>query len=263
MIGVWELLIMAETKLEFWNKRAGLKEIAGTNDFPLKGLELNLILDKIPEQSSVLDVGCGNGETLKRLAREKECTGVGLDFSEQMITLARDTSAHEGLSDKLRFQVAILPDLPENLGQFDYALTERCLINLDSEATQRQAFLRIMSHVKPGGRYLMIESSIQGLERTNELRQLLELERMEPPWHNVFLNESSVENWGTEEFILDEVVPFTSTYHFLSRVVYARLAADKNEELKYDSDINMLACRLPIVGNFGPVRLWNWRRKAD
>jgi ubiquinone/menaquinone biosynthesis C-methylase UbiE len=253
---------MAETKLEFWNNRAGLKEIAGTNDFPLKGLELNLILARIPEQSSVLDIGCGNGETLMRLAREKECTGVGLDFSEQMIGLARATSEREGLNDKVGFQIATLPDLPEGLGRFDYALSERCLINLDSDATQRQAFLKIMSQVKPGGRYLMIESSIQGLERTNELRQLLDLERMDPPWHNVFLNESSVENWGTDEFILEEVVPFTSTYHFLSRVVYARLAADKNEELKYDSDINMLACRLPIVGNFGPVRLWSWRRKA-
>lgn len=254
---------MAETKLEFWNNRAGLKEVAGTNDFPLKGLELNLILDRIPAQASVLDVGCGNGETLMRLAREKKCSGAGLDFSEKMIDLARATSEREGLAGQVRFQIATLPDLPENLGEFDYALTERCLINLDSDATQRQAFLKIMSHLKPGGRYLMIESSIQGLERTNELRELLELERMEPPWHNVFLNESSVENWGTDEFILEEVVPFSSTYHFLSRVVYARLAADKKEDLRYDSDINMLACRLPVIGNFGPVRLWSWERRTS
>lgn len=254
---------MTETKREFWNNRAGLKEIAGTNDFPLKGLELNLILARVPEQTSVLDVGCGNGETLMRLAREKNCTGVGLDFSEKMVALARHTSERDGLGDKVRFEIATLPDLPEELGEFDYALTERCLINLDSEATQRQAFLKIMSKVKPGGRYLMIESSIQGLERTNELRRQLGLETMDPPWHNVFLSESSVENWGTDQYILEEVVPFTSTYHFLSRVVYARLAADKDEELRYDSDINMLACRLPVIGNFGPVRLWSWRHKAS
>jgi ubiquinone/menaquinone biosynthesis C-methylase UbiE len=254
---------MAEAKLEFWNNRAGLKEIAGTNDFPLKGLELNLILARVSPGASVLDVGCGNGETLMRLAREKHCTGVGLDFSEKMIGLARASSERDGLTDALSFDIAKLPELPEGLDKFDYAVTERCLINLDSEATQRQAFLEIMSHVKPGGLYLMIESSIQGLERTNELRQLLDLDRMEPPWHNAFLNESSVENWGTDEFILEEVVPFTSTYHFLSRVVYARVAADKNEELKYDSDINKVACRLPAIGNFGPVRLWSWRHRAE
>jgi len=69
-----------------------------------------------------------------------------------------------------------------------------------------------------------------------------------------------VPKWATDDFILEEVVPFSSTYHFLSRVVYASLARDKGEELKYDSDINILACKLPIVGNFGPVRLWQWRR---
>src|SRR4051794_38399177 len=114
---------MTETKLEFWNNRAGLKEIAGTNDFPLKGLELNVILDRIPAGASVLDIGCGNGETLLRLAREKQCTGAGLDFSEQMIALARATSERDGLADKVRFQIAALPDLPADVGQFDYALT--------------------------------------------------------------------------------------------------------------------------------------------
>lgn len=254
---------MTEAKLDFWNNRAGLKEIAGTNDFPLKGLELNMVLAKVPARATVLDVGCGNGETLMRLAREKGCTGVGVDFSEKMVGLALATSKREGLAAQVSFQVGALPILPQSLGQFDYAITERCLINLDSEEAQRRAFLNIMSHVIPNGLYLMIESAIQGLERTNELRQLLELERMEPPWHNVFLDESSVEKWGTDRFVLEEVVPFTSTYHFLSRVVYARLAADKNEELKYDSDINMLACRLPPIGNFGPVRLWSWRHKAN
>jgi hypothetical protein len=108
----------------------------------------------------------------------------------------------------------------------------------------------------------MIESSIQGLERTNALRELLQLERMDPPWHNVFLDEESVRAWGTDEFTLEEVIPFSSTYHLFSRVVYARLAADKGEELRYDSEINMLACRLPIIGDFGPARLWHWRRKS-
>ena len=108
----------------------------------------------------------------------------------------------------------------------------------------------------------MIESFNQGLERTNELRSRLGLERIEPPWHNVFLDETAVIRWATDEFRLEEKVAFSSTYHLLSRVVYARLAKDKGEELKYDSDINLLACELPPIGDFGPVRLWLWRRRA-
>jgi len=254
---------MVETskKLDFWNSRAELGEIAGTNDFPLKDLELKLIHQRITRDSSVLDVGCGNGDTLLSLVRENSCSGVGVDFSDKMVDLGQSKCRDSGYQDRVRFQVGAVPGLPEGLGEFDYALTERCLINLDSESTQQQAFLEIMSHVKRGGYFLMIESSVQGLERTNELRQMLDLEKIDPPWHNVFLDETSVPNWATGEFSLEEVIPFSSTYHFLSRVVYARLAADKGEPLRYDSDINMLACRLPIVGNFGPARLWLWHRK--
>ncbi len=250
----------SDKKLEFWNSRAALGEIAGTNDFPLKDLELRVILEHVRPGTTVLDVGCGNGETLLRLARERRCTGVGIDFSEEMLDKARNAHAAAGTQTSIRFERGELPRLPEDLGEFDYALSERCLINLDAEASQHAAFLEIMRHVKPGGHYLMIESCIQGLERTNRLRQLLDLEPIAPPWHNVFLDETAIPGWATDAYTLEAVIPFSSTYHFLSRVVYARLAKDKGEELRYDSDINMLACRLPVIGDFGPVRLWLWRR---
>jgi len=250
-----------DPKLEFWNSRAELGQTAGTYDFPLKNLELKTILETIQPATAVLDVGCGNGETLITLAREKECRGVGVDFSEKMIESAKASANAAGFTDRLAFRVCAVPGLPADLGEFNYAITERSLINLDSAATQRQAFLEIMSHVKPGGYYLMIESSIQGLERTNELRAILELEQMDAPWHNVFIDETVVPDWATPEFSLEEVIPFSSTYHFLSRVVYAGLARDRGEELRYDSEINLLACKLPVVGNFGPVRLWLRRRR--
>jgi len=135
------------------------------------------------------------------------------------------------------------------------------LINLDEVKSQHEAFCDIMQHVKPGGTFLMIEDSHDGLERLNQVRALLDLERMDAPWHNVFVYDAEVASWATDEYILEEFVPFTSTYYFLSRVVYARLARDKGEELKYDSDINLLAPKLPSFGDLGAVRLWVWRRK--
>jgi len=248
---------------DFWNSRARLDKISGTDDFPLKKLELDLILKKIPSGASVLDIGCGNGETLIRLCREKGCTGVGVDFSQEMINLAVAAGKKAGCADKLKFQAGAIPGLSKDLGEFDCVLTERSLINLDSEATQKKAFQEIISHLKPRSCYLMIESFIQGLQRTNQLREMLGLEKIAVPWHNVFLDETAVASWAGPECLLREVIPFSSTYHFLSRVVYARLAADKGEKLRYDSDINMLSLKLPVIGDFGPVRLWLWQRVSS
>jgi len=250
-----------ESKLKFWQSRADLGDTAGTNDFPLKNLELELILQRVRPGSTVLDLGCGNGQTLLRLAQQNRCTGLGIDFSEKMVREAEAACKAAGCVEKLQFKIGSILNPPSAIGEYDYALTERSLINLDSLAQQQQAFLEIMRHVVRGGYYLMIESSIQGLERTNKLRQQLGLEKIDPPWHNLFIDEAAVLGWPTDEYLLEEVYPFTSTYHFLSRVVYAKLASDRGEELKYDSDINKLACKLPPIGDFGPVRLWLWHRR--
>lgn len=246
-------------KLAFWNGRANLGEAAGSNDFVLKRLELKVIKENIPDGASVLDVGCGNGGTLIALAKEKGCTGVGIDFSEAMIRAAQAERV-----PSVSFQVGRCPGLPE-IGLFDVVLTERALINLDTLAEQRRAFDEIMARVKVGGSYLMIECSNQGNELTNEVRTKLGLKRIEPPWHNRFFDEAEVKAWHTASHQLIRMVPFESTYHFLSRVVNAKLALDQgipDTELKYDSPINLLSLELPTVGAFGPVRLWIWKRMA-
>jgi len=252
----------SDRKLAFWNERAGLGTTAGSNDFVIKEIETRALLERIPEQSHIADLGCGNGETLIRLAQERGCTGVGVDFATDMVELARTNAAKAGLGDRLRFLPGRLPDLPDDLGQCDCILTQRCLINLDGAEQQHAAFIRIMDHVTPGGFYFMVESFLQGLAATNGLRQLFALPPIEVPWHNRFLDETIIEGWADARARLGDRIPITSTYHFLSRVVYAAVATQRGEEMRYDSDINMLALKLPIIGDFGPVRLWIWQRQG-
>lgn len=245
---------------QFWEDRSKLGEKSGSNDFLLKSLEQQLILDIISPDSSVLEIGCGNGDTLIKLAEKNNCTGIGFDYTEGMINSATSASLERGTSSKVTFKTGKIPGLPSEVGQFDYVLTERCLINLDSHESQHKAFLEIMNHVKVGGYYLMIESFIQGLDRTNDLRARLNLERINPPWHNVFMDENLVAKWESDAHYLEKIVPFSSTYFFLSRVVYAALAQQTGEELRYDSEINLLSCQLPPIGDFGPARLYLWKR---
>ncbi len=249
-------------KLEFWNARAELSETSGSNDFILKRIETRVILERIRPGSTVLDIGCGNGDALIQLAINNNCTGLGIDFAPDMIKAAKAACRAAHLGERLQFEEGHVPGLRPGLGEFDFVLTERCLINLDDAGSQQQAFREIMQHVNLGGVYLMIEDSYDGLMRLNTMRQKLDLEPIAPPWHNVFLHEAYVAKWADDQYILEEFAPFTSTYYFLSRVIYASLARDKGEELKYDSDINLLALKLPSIGDMGAVRLWVWRRSS-
>lgn len=48
-------------------------------------LEYRIILDLVQQGSSVLDLGCGTGELLSLLAREKKARGQGIEIDEQAI----------------------------------------------------------------------------------------------------------------------------------------------------------------------------------
>jgi len=237
----------------FWQARA-LKQNPGSNDFMLKRLEINLLLKLISPQSKVLDIGCGNGETLYTICTSKQCKGVGIDYSENMIAAAKEYYSH----NNIEYKCSALPNLITN-NDFDYAITERCLLNLLKEQ-QYIAFVNIMSHLKPGGFYLMMESCIQGLEKINFWRTKVGLSIIRPPFHNTFLDENEVKKWENEECHLEKIINFTSTYYFGSRLVYAALRPKK---LKYDSLINRISCALPSLGKYGPVRLFKWKKNMN
>src|SRR5712671_5658888 len=90
-----------EKILGFWNERSTLGQLAGTNDFVLTEIEQRFLVDALPANSRVLDVGCGNGGSLIRMAKDKGATGVGFDFSEGMVKTARAAVETAGLSGAL------------------------------------------------------------------------------------------------------------------------------------------------------------------
>ena len=251
----------AEQIEAFWNKRAQFGVNAGSDDFNVKELEMREILARTPEAARVLDLGCGNGMTLIRLAHEKNCSGVGIDYAAHLVALANEYGREAAVDGRIEFQVGRVPGIPKEIGLFDVAITERCLINIIDAAVQYEAFCDIRDKVKAGGTYLMIENSQQAYEETNDVRRKIGVPPLKE-WHALYLDETTVRNWQTDDFILEEISHFTSTYYFLSRVVYARLAYDAGQEPRYDSPINRLALELPSFGTFGPTKLWVWRKRG-
>ena len=197
---------MKKNKNKFWNERAqDFKKNAGSNDFLLKNLEVKNILKLIKENKTVLDIGCGNGETLLTICESKNCTGKGIDFSSDMISLAKSNKEGSFPTGTVEFEVGNILELNEK-EVFDYILTERCLINVETEKEQKNCFDKIIDHLKIGGTYIMVESFKEGLDKINSLRTDLHLEEISVPWHNTFLSTEIVHEWQTPHIQLEDVI---------------------------------------------------------
>lgn len=256
-------------QVAFWNERAKLGEYAGTRDRILKRLEIEAIAKYIRDGMTVLDAGCGNGETALELY--ERCNHrifiEGIDQSGRMIEAAIIKSpkdvirAEEEWRPGPWFRVANLLDLVKVDG-YDLIYTERVIINLPAWEEQLRAMRHLISLLKPGGLYVMCESCQDGLDRINALRTKLNLPAIAPPEHNRYIVGREI-----AEAVSAGLLPsfgqddFTSTYYLLSRVVNAAIAADAGCEPNYESPINQLALELPpLVYGLGQTRIWTFRR---
>ncbi len=112
-----------------------------------------LALDK---DARTLDVGCGPGSLVRRLAREVSFA-CGCDADDGMIEQARSLAEHEGLRN-VEFRVERLPDLAYTRGGFD-AVTATNVLFLQHNPL---AALRGMTQVcKPHGLVAMLNPSPQ------------------------------------------------------------------------------------------------------
>ena len=246
-----------------WDRQAGKGELSGTQDRIAKQLEIQTISNFVKDGMRVLDVGCGDGETLIQLSRQFAITGTGIDFSQEMIEIANNKASKcEFVCEDIK-NLDIYSGLPHFL--YDLIYTERTLINLPTWEEQRQAIIDIGTLLKPGGVYLMCECFTEGIEDVNLLRQSVGLEPIIPPWHNHYLRSAQVHHdiTATGKLVLENRIDYSANYYFLSRVVNAYVAAQSAVAIDYDSPINRLALHLPnkIVNIQGQGQLWVWRKQ--
>ncbi|MDW8351000.1 MAG: methionine biosynthesis protein MetW [Anaerolineae bacterium] len=99
--------------------------------------DLDAIIEIIPPQSRVLDLGCGDGELLVRLIREKQVTARGVELSEANVRacIARGLSVRQGNIEEG------LADYPD--GAFDYVILSQTLAYLDHPIPVVNEMLRV------------------------------------------------------------------------------------------------------------------------
>lgn len=99
--------------------------------------DLRLVADFIPAQARVLDLGCGDGELMDYLVRERLVHARGIELSEEgvLACVRRGLSVRQG---NLQEGLADYPD-----GSFDYVVLSNTLPYLDDPAMVLAEMLRV------------------------------------------------------------------------------------------------------------------------
>jgi SAM-dependent methyltransferase len=258
---------------KYWDERAAENQnvvIATTDDIYLRELEISTLSKTIDalnftDNSLIVDIGCGDGySTLCVATLLPGPIFQGIDYSPNMIANANARLSHlPDMSNRVKFSAGDVMDLQTSLANMQYqcAITDRCLINLDSHESQVQAVEQISKHVMPGGYYIAIENFIEGHQNMNDARQKMGLTEIPVRWHNLFFTEREFIDAVKPFFEVQEIKDFASSYYFATRVIYSKMCMMNNEKPDYAHDIHKLAVDLPSFGQFSPIRMAVLKRK--
>ena len=103
-----------------------------------------IIMDMIKQNSKVLDLGCGNGELLSALKKQKSCRGVGIEIDEKAIykCVENGVSVSQGDID------TGLEDYSNK--RFDYVILNDSLQEILNPENVIEEALRVGKHVIVG-----------------------------------------------------------------------------------------------------------------
>ena len=120
---------------------------------------LEELASRLPEGAHVLDLGCGNGDKLARLAEKFEVTGVDLSAEQLQLAGARVPEARLIHADFSELELAEV--------SFDAVTAFYSIIHVPREA-HAELFERILRWLKPGGLFLASLSHVGSPDRTEE-----------------------------------------------------------------------------------------------
>jgi ubiquinone/menaquinone biosynthesis C-methylase UbiE len=108
-------------------------------------------IDRVPENSAVLDLGCGTGELALALRRTKNCRVTGIDLSKKMIDFAKERSPYPDVTFECEDAVALVGDLAD--GSFDVAVATQLL----HEINEGQQIAIIKGMFRVAGQALILD----------------------------------------------------------------------------------------------------------
>jgi 2-polyprenyl-3-methyl-5-hydroxy-6-metoxy-1,4-benzoquinol methylase len=109
--------------------------------------EIIAICKKVPVNSSVLDIGCGNGRLVEELEKDN-LNYLGIDNSENLINIAKDNYRDK---DNINFQVLDVFEVDKLKAKYDYIFLVAVLQHIPSLELRIKALKKIKSALKENG----------------------------------------------------------------------------------------------------------------
>jgi SAM-dependent methyltransferase len=142
------------TDIDLWDREAKTFDEAadhGLADPDCREAWRSLLLEHLPEApATVADLGCGTG-TLALLLAEEGYAVTGVDFSPEMVRLAREKAGHVAT-----FHEADAAAPPLDAAAYDVVLSRHVLWTMPSPAAALDRWIALL---RPGGRLLLVEGS--------------------------------------------------------------------------------------------------------
>ncbi len=236
-------------------------------DYNLRDLEIAYGLEFIRDGDILLDVGCGPGVALERYVAERRIIAFGIDYAENMVSFAHKRTAEVAPNAKIDFRCASVEELPFDGEKFDVVTSHRCLMALLDWGRQQKALLEIHRVLKPGGIYVMMEGTFDGLDRLNFYRRKFNLTEIEAGGQDrlftLKFHEKPLAEFCAPHFELLRTQRF-GMYYFLTRIVQPLLVAP--EKPRYDHPLNEVAKAIakvvPDFESIGHLVGFAWRKRV-
>ncbi len=129
-------------------------DLAPIDEFHIGGRESThevAELAKLKASDLVLDVGCGLGGTARYLSEKFKCNVVGIDLTEEYISIGKKLTEFVGLSDRVELLHGSALKIPYKDERFDIVWTEHVQMNI---ADKNRFYSEIARVLKLGGRLL-------------------------------------------------------------------------------------------------------------
>lgn len=149
--------IMKESTVKYFNDTA--KDYDNSHDGKFVNCMYQEIVDRVRnlKGDKILDLGCGNGNIINLLKKEREASYYGLDICENMIEEAK-----KKCGEYVKFTVGDAENLPYKDDQFDIII---CNASFHHYTKPEVAIKEIKRVLKSGGTLILGDPTIPGLVR--------------------------------------------------------------------------------------------------